>query len=114
VDGARPARRAGAGKLAEAHDTRCQWEAITEPTRRLARAADIELKRRRVRDLGNATQSRGESDDLPRLRRMLMPMSALLQLAPVDDHPSAVLTSVSESVRRLGILSAGIVAQEGR
>jgi hypothetical protein len=35
-------------KLAEAHDTRCQWEAMTEPTRRLARAADIELNRRRV------------------------------------------------------------------
>jgi len=34
------------GKLAEAHDTRRQWEAMTEPTRRLARAADIELKRR--------------------------------------------------------------------
>ena len=34
--------------LAEAHDTRCQWEAITEPTRRLARAADVELKRRGV------------------------------------------------------------------
>jgi hypothetical protein len=33
-------------KLAEAHNTRCQWEAMTEPTRRLARAADIELKRR--------------------------------------------------------------------
>jgi conjugative relaxase-like TrwC/TraI family protein len=33
-------------KLAEAHDTRCQWEAMTEPTRLLARAADIELKRR--------------------------------------------------------------------
>jgi conjugative relaxase-like TrwC/TraI family protein len=36
------------GKLAEAHDTRCQWEAMTETTRRLARAADIELKRRGV------------------------------------------------------------------
>jgi hypothetical protein len=35
-------------KLSQAHDTRCQWEAMTEPTRRLARAADIELKRRRV------------------------------------------------------------------
>jgi conjugative relaxase-like TrwC/TraI family protein len=35
-------------KLAEAHDSRCQWEAMTEPTRRLARAADIELKRRGV------------------------------------------------------------------
>jgi hypothetical protein len=34
--------------LAEAHDTRCQWEAMTEPSRRLARAADIELKRRGV------------------------------------------------------------------
>jgi conjugative relaxase-like TrwC/TraI family protein len=34
--------------LAEAHGTRCQWEAMTEPTRRLARAADIELKRRGV------------------------------------------------------------------
>jgi len=33
-------------KLAEAHDTRCQWEVMTDPTRRLARAADIELKRR--------------------------------------------------------------------
>ena len=32
--------------LAEAHDTRRQWEAMTEPTRRMARAADIELKRR--------------------------------------------------------------------
>jgi hypothetical protein len=32
-------------KIAEAHDTRCQWEAMTEATRRLARAADIELKR---------------------------------------------------------------------
>jgi len=35
-------------KLAEAHDTRCQWEAMTEPTRRLARASDVELKRRSV------------------------------------------------------------------
>jgi hypothetical protein len=35
-------------QLAEAHDTRCQWEAMTEPTRRLARAADMELKRRGV------------------------------------------------------------------
>ena len=35
-------------RLAEAHDTRRQWEAITEPTRRLARAADIELRRRGV------------------------------------------------------------------
>ncbi|MHB1595612.1 MAG: MobF family relaxase [Streptosporangiaceae bacterium] len=34
--------------LAEAHDTRCQWEVMTEPTRRLARAADLELKRRGV------------------------------------------------------------------
>jgi conjugative relaxase-like TrwC/TraI family protein len=37
-------------KLAETHDTRCQWEVMTEPTRRLARAADIELKRRGVLD----------------------------------------------------------------
>ncbi len=35
-------------QLAGAHDTRCQWEVMTEPTRRLARAADIELKRRGV------------------------------------------------------------------
>ena len=35
-------------QLAIAHDTRCQWEALTEPARRLARAADIELKRRGV------------------------------------------------------------------
>jgi conjugative relaxase-like TrwC/TraI family protein len=35
-------------KLAQAHDTRREWEALTEPTRRLARAADIELKRRGV------------------------------------------------------------------
>ena len=34
--------------LARAHDTRCEWEAMTEPTRRLARASDIELKRRGV------------------------------------------------------------------
>ena len=33
---------------AEAHDTRCQWEVLTETTRRVARAADIELKRRGV------------------------------------------------------------------
>jgi hypothetical protein len=33
--------------LAEAHDTRCQWEAMTEPICRLARAADVELKRGR-------------------------------------------------------------------
>ncbi len=32
--------------LARAHDTRCEWEVMTEPTRRLARASDIELKRR--------------------------------------------------------------------
>jgi hypothetical protein len=35
-------------KLAAAHDTRCEWEVITEPTRRLVRASDIELKRRGV------------------------------------------------------------------
>lgn len=34
--------------LAEAHDIRCQWQVMTEPTRRLGRAADIELKRRGV------------------------------------------------------------------
>jgi conjugative relaxase-like TrwC/TraI family protein len=34
------------GQLAQAHDTRCEWEVMTEPTRRLARASDIELKRR--------------------------------------------------------------------
>ncbi|MHB1820706.1 MAG: MobF family relaxase [Streptosporangiaceae bacterium] len=32
--------------LAAAQDTRAEWEAITEPTLRLARAADLELKRR--------------------------------------------------------------------
>lgn len=36
------------GQLAQAHDTRCEWEVMTEPTRRLARASDIELKRRGV------------------------------------------------------------------
>lgn len=35
-------------KLATAHDTRCEWEVMTAPTRRLARASDIELKRRGV------------------------------------------------------------------
>ncbi len=44
-------------KLAEAHDTRCQWEAMTEPTRRLARAADIELKRRGVLGPDDALRS---------------------------------------------------------
>jgi hypothetical protein len=34
--------------LAETHDTRKQWEAMTEPTRRVAIAADDELKRRGV------------------------------------------------------------------
>jgi hypothetical protein len=32
--------------LAEAHETRRQWEAFTEPTRRVAVAADLELRRR--------------------------------------------------------------------
>jgi hypothetical protein len=32
--------------FAGAHDTRQQWEALTEPTRRIAIAADIELRRR--------------------------------------------------------------------
>ena len=52
-------RRAGLAreKLAEAHDTRCQWEAMTEPTRRLARAADIELKRRGVLDPDDVLKS---------------------------------------------------------
>ena len=35
-------------KLSAAHDTRREWEAMTEPTRRLARASDLELKRRGV------------------------------------------------------------------
>ncbi|HET9896667.1 MAG TPA: hypothetical protein VFQ44_17190 [Streptosporangiaceae bacterium] len=43
-------------KLAAAHDTRCEWEVMTEPTRRLARASDIELKRRGV--LGRDDQLR--------------------------------------------------------
>jgi conjugative relaxase-like TrwC/TraI family protein len=34
--------------LASAHDTRQQWEAMTEPTRRMAISADDELKRRGV------------------------------------------------------------------
>ena len=32
--------------LAEAQETRRQWEALTEPTRRIAVAADLELRRR--------------------------------------------------------------------
>jgi hypothetical protein len=32
--------------LAETHETRLQWEALTEPTRRMAKAADLELRRR--------------------------------------------------------------------
>ncbi len=36
--------------LAEAHGTRREWEVMTEPTRRLARAGDIELKRRGALD----------------------------------------------------------------
>ena len=32
--------------LADAHETRQQWEAVTEPTRRIAIAADLELRRR--------------------------------------------------------------------
>jgi hypothetical protein len=35
-------------KLAAAHDTRCEWDVMTEPARRLARASDLELKRRGV------------------------------------------------------------------
>ena len=35
-----------AGLLAEAQETRRQWEALTEPTRRMAVAADLELRRR--------------------------------------------------------------------
>jgi hypothetical protein len=35
-----------AGMLAEAQETRRQWEALTEPTRRVAVAADLELRRR--------------------------------------------------------------------
>jgi hypothetical protein len=32
--------------LTPAHDTRRQWEVMTEPARRMAQAADLELKRR--------------------------------------------------------------------
>jgi hypothetical protein len=35
-----------AGVLADAQETRRQWEALTEPTRRIAIAADLELRRR--------------------------------------------------------------------
>jgi hypothetical protein len=35
-----------AESLAEAHETRRQWEVFTEPTRRVAIAADLELRRR--------------------------------------------------------------------
>jgi hypothetical protein len=35
-----------ADELAAAHETRRQWEALTEPSRRVAVAADIELRRR--------------------------------------------------------------------
>jgi hypothetical protein len=35
-----------AGILAEAQETRREWEAVTEPTRRIALAADAELRRR--------------------------------------------------------------------
>lgn len=44
-------------KLAAAHDTRCEWEVMTEPTRRLARASDIELKRRGVLTRDDQLQS---------------------------------------------------------
>ena len=33
-------------ELTPAHDTRRQWEVMTEPARRMARAADLEMKRR--------------------------------------------------------------------
>lgn len=33
-------------ELTPAHDTRCQWDVMTEPARRMALAADLEMKRR--------------------------------------------------------------------
>jgi conjugative relaxase-like TrwC/TraI family protein len=43
--------------LAQAHDTRREWEILTEPTRRMARAAHEELLRRRVLEPGTELKS---------------------------------------------------------
>ena len=63
--------------LAEAQATRCQWEVKTEPTRRLARAADVGLKRRSVlrpdEQLNSAAPRRLQ---ISRARRVCRGMSA--------------------------------------
>lgn len=46
-----------ADKFGEAQDTRRQWEAMTEPTRRLAVASDIELHRRGALESGDKLKS---------------------------------------------------------
>jgi hypothetical protein len=44
-------------ELAPAHDTRCQWEVMTEPARRFACAADLEMKRRGLIPVGEPLRS---------------------------------------------------------
>jgi len=54
-----------AGLLAKAQETRRQWEAFTEPTRRMAIAADLELRRRHP-DMTLEPLRSAEPEHLPR------------------------------------------------
>jgi hypothetical protein len=51
--------------LAQAQETRRQWDALTEPTRRLALAADQELRRRHPKQALEPLRSAEPASDLP-------------------------------------------------
>ena len=66
-----------AATLAEAQETRRQWEALTEPTRRTAIAADLELRRRHpattIEPLTSAEPADGTPTAMPRNDPTLAP-----------------------------------------
>jgi hypothetical protein len=105
--------------LAEAHDTRKQWEAMTEPTRRMAIAADDELKRRgvlrpddRIRIAEPAGLAWAEKDTGQQWVQERLDGDAKLAAEPLEEHePDTVVERDRRGLEALG-LTFGHVQEE--
>ena len=96
-----------ADELAAVHETRRQWEALTEPSRRVAVAADIELRRRHP-DMKLEPLKSGEPVGIVLRKQDQRPSREVWVQEPLDgpEHPA------SEEVDRAGGTDRPLTAEQ--
>jgi hypothetical protein len=95
------------GIFATAQETRCQWETVTEPTRRIAIAADLELRRRHPRQRVPPLRPHpAEADSIASALNPSSASSAPRQLEPAGREPSGEREADAQRVLGLTMQAA--------